>query len=195
MSTTHNIRINLRWIIWGVFVLVIARLLYREFGPLPGTSASKSAPARAYQATPESTATAMLRALDPSGSGYVPESLMNDRFNSSHLLLDQDLTSDEKQFLELFLDNQRAAAIYEVLNEDLTYAHLSRQPPTVTAASAQGDSGSAVLAVATAGSSAGEWTTANSYLDFRRLGANWFITELRTPTFPQGVYRRFKQAQ
>src|SRR5271167_1646966 len=75
--------------------------------------ASSWEPSRTEQAAPESTVNLMFQMTDQYHDGVPADELITDRLNNMHMLEGKkDRTPEEQKFVDLFLDNQRGAAIY-----------------------------------------------------------------------------------
>jgi hypothetical protein len=150
--------------------------------------ASSWDPARPEQATPESSVTLMFQMTDQYHEDVPPDELLTDRLNNMHMLQEKkNRTPEEQTFVELFMDNQRGAAIYTYLR------HVLATSAKITATNTSGDASviNADLQVQPEHSS--EWQPSTCTIELKKRGPNWYIDELKTAGTPEGIYHAFRQ--
>ncbi len=182
-------KIKLWWIIVLISIItvvgyVIPRLKY--WFPSSGPSASE--PARTEQATPDATVNAMFQMTDqgePSEGN--PKEALDDRLDDMHLATGKEMTSDEKKFAGLFLEQQRSAAIYHYLRANLA------KSATITGDSPTGDTAVVSVALQTFPDHGSDWQTSNYTVELKKRGPNWYVDELKSPGMPNGVFATFRQ--
>jgi hypothetical protein len=150
--------------------------------------ASSWEPARAEQATPESTVNLMFQMTDQGGEADSPKDVMTDRLDNMHMIQGKEArTPEEQRFVGLFLDNQRAAAIYSALRHNLANS------ASITANSATGDTAVIGATVKIYPDHSEDWTSTTCTVQLKKRGDNWYVDDVKTPRVPDGIYQAFKQ--
>jgi hypothetical protein len=181
-------KIKLSWIFTGLLLFTIAGYIIPRWKYWFPAQASASEPARPEQATPESTVNLMFQMTDQGGETDNPKTLMDDRLDYMHMLQGKaKMTPEEQRFADLFLDNQRSAAIYTALRANLAKsAHI-------TANNTTGDSAVINATVDIFPEHGEDWVPTTCTVELKKRGPNWYIDDVKTPHLPDGVYHAFKQ--
>ncbi|HKN77261.1 MAG TPA: hypothetical protein VJW94_18940 [Candidatus Acidoferrum sp.] len=150
--------------------------------------ASSWEPARAEQATPESTVNLMFQITDQGGEADDPKAVMDDRLDTMHMIQGKEkMTPEEQRYAGLFLDNERSAAIYEALRGSLaTSAHI-------TANNMTGDSAVISATMKIYPDHTEDWVPTTCTVELKKRGPNWYVDDLKSPRVPDGVYQKFRQ--
>jgi hypothetical protein len=183
-------KIRLGWIISAVALLSIAGILLpRLKHSLPSLGPGVLEPARAEQATPEATVSSMFQTTDQGEDLGNFEKVVSDRLDYMHMLQGKDaMTTDEQKFAGLFWDNQRSAAIYAYLRHRLTTS------ANVTANNTTGDSAVVSVTAKIFSEKDSEWWVDSPYtVELKKRGPNWYVDELKTSQWPEGVYHQFRK--
>jgi len=154
---------------------------------LPSSAPSASEPARPEQISPEATVSTLFQMTDQGGADDNPNDVITDRLNDAHLLEGKEMTPDEQKFAGLFWDNRRSAPIYDYLRSDLT------RSATVAGSTPAGDSAVVSVTAQTFPDGGSDWVASSFTVELTRRGSNWYVTELKSPKFPGGVYAKFKE--
>jgi hypothetical protein len=183
-------KIKLGWIISAVALLSIAGILLPRLKySLPSLGPGVSEAARDEQATPEATVTSMFQMTDQGEDLSNFKEVVSDRLNYAHMLQGKDaMTPEEQKFAGLFWDNQRSAAIYAYLRHRLTTS------ASITANNTTGDSAVVNVKVKIFSEKDSEWWVDSTYtVELKKRGPNWYVDELKSSQWPDGVYHQFKK--
>jgi hypothetical protein len=130
----------------------------------------------------------MFQMADQYREGAPADELLADRLNNMHMLQEKEArTPEEQKFVDLFLDNQRAAAIYTYLRHSLATS------AKITATQTTGDATVLSIALEVQPEHSSEWVPATCTVDLKKRGPNWYVDDLKTPRSPDGVYHAFKE--
>jgi hypothetical protein len=179
--------VKLSWIAAAILLVVLAGAIYPSWRLKHPPSPSSFEPARENQATPVDTVNAMFQMMWPGPDGESMENLINDRFDDTHLLLGKNMSPKEQEFAQLFWDYQCSAVIYDHIRLALA------KSPRITEHNEAKDSATVTFSLSVVPDHGEEYTDVTSTLDMKKKGPNWHISEMRTPRFPDGVYKAFKQ--
>ena len=150
--------------------------------------ASSWDPARPEQSTPESNVTLMFQMTDQNREGVPLNELLEDRLDNMHMLKEKkDRTPEEQKFVELFVDNQRGAAIYTYLR------HVLATSAKIVATNTDGDASVISVDLQVQPEHSSEWQPSTCTIELKKRGPNWYIDELKTSRSPEGIYHAFKQ--
>jgi hypothetical protein len=178
----------LTWIPVALLLFTIAGYVVPRWKYWYPAQASSWEPARAEQATPESTVNLMFQMTDQGGEADDPKVVMTDRLDNMHMLQGKDkMTPEEQKFAGLFLNNERSVAIYEVLRRNL--ANSAR----ITANNTTGDSATISATVKIFPDGSEDWASTTFTVELKKRGPNWYVDDLKSPHSPDGVYQNFKQ--
>jgi hypothetical protein len=180
-------KIKVSWIATAVLLVTIGGYIIPRWKYWYPAQASAWEPARVEQASPESTVNLMFRMTDQYREGAPADEIIADRLNNMHMLEEKkDRTPEEQKFVDLFLDNQRGAAIYTYLR------HFLATSASITATLTTGDATLVSVDMKVQPDDSSEWVAATCTVNLKKRGPNWYVDELKTPRTPEGVYRAFK---
>jgi len=183
-------KIRLGWIIAAIALLSIAGIvLPRLKHSLPSLGPGVMEPARAEQATPEATVSSMFQMADQGEDLGNFKEVVTDRLDYAHMLEGKDtMTPEEQKFVALFWDSQRSAAIYAYLRHRLTTS------ASITANNTLGDSAVVSVTVKVFSEKDSEWwVDSTNTVELKKRGPNWYVDELKSSQWPDGVYHQFKK--
>lgn len=179
-------RIKTSWIILAVSLVTVGGILPRLKSWMP-SSPSTWEPARPEQSTPEGTVNTMFQMTDQGDVDDDAKAALDDRLDDVHLLEGKNMTPDEAKFAGLFWDNQRSAAVYDYVRMQLM------RSASITSSNPNGDSATLDVSVQVFPDKSEDWVASTCTVDLKKRGSNWYIDELKSPRFPNGVYAAFKQ--
>ncbi|HUJ32618.1 MAG TPA: hypothetical protein VLY23_15160 [Candidatus Acidoferrum sp.] len=180
-------KIKLSWIVLGLTLIAVAGIVIPRIKYWMPSSPSASEPARPEQSSPEATVNAVFQMTDQGDVGDNPKEALDDRLNDAHLLEGKNMTPDEARFAGLFWDNQRSAAVYDYVRAQLT------KSATITGSTPNGDSATVNVSVQIFPDNSQDWVASTCTIELKRRGPNWYVDELKSQRFPNGVYAAFKQ--
>jgi hypothetical protein len=135
--------------------------------------------ARAEQATPQSTITALFK-MTPSET--------YEKINPAVIALGKPLNPDEQKLAQLGWDGERAASVYQYLID------LTADFESFGDTSQNGDSATVKVSVDAFPAPRAQESQSLIYIfELKKRGENWYIYELRTDHTPEGVYAAYRK--
>jgi len=177
-------KLKLSWITIAVLLFTIAGYIIPRWKYWYPAQASAWEPARAEQA---SSVNLMFQITDQYREGAPADELITDRLNNMHMLQEKkDRTPEEQKFVDLFLDNQRGAAICTYLR------HFLATSASITATNTTADATVVSADIKVQPDDSSEWVPTTCTVNLKKRGPNWYVDEVKTPGTPDGVYHAFK---